>query len=277
MDIRPAVIAGRWYPGDPKTLRTTIDEYVDQVGQMDYLPDIQGVVVPHAGLRYSGAVAAHGFKSLLGRQYDAVVVISPYHNGHDLPVLTTAHDAYQTPLGVIPVDIEARDALAMQVDALQVRHDPEHAIEIELPFLQVTVGHFRLLPVMLARQGAAICRRLAQALVEIYAGKDVLVVASSDLSHYYPQETALRLDKELLRRLEAFDPESVLEAANEGVGYACGRGAIATVLWVTQMWGANRVRVVRHATSGDVSGDYGSVVGYAAAVIGKERGLTEND
>jgi hypothetical protein len=195
------------------------------------------------------------------------------HSGDRAPLLTTGHQAYGTPLGAVPVDGEAVRRLDQILQERlgrglkPVYNDPEHALEIELPFLQHVLGDFRLLPLMLADQRTHIVETLGRALAEVVRDRRVLFVASSDLSHFYPQARARELDTELLRRVEAFDPQSVMDAEEEGVGFACGRGAIAAVLWATQALGANRASVLHYATSGDVTGDLKAVVGYGAAAI----------
>lgn len=275
--IRPSSIAGTWYPDDPVRLTRELDHYLKQ-GQVPPPPGrVWGIVVPHACYHYSGQVAAYAFNCLAGLAPDLVVVVSPFHQAYTAPLLTTAHKAYQTPLDLIEVDTQAVQALNQ---ALRPRlgyglapllYDTEHSLEIELPFLQHILGKFRLLPVMLHNHNTAAIKALGQALAETLQGQSVLFVASSDLSHFYPQEIACKYDDRLLRRLEKFDPQGVLDAEAEGVGFACGRGAIAVVLWATQALGANRVTVLHHATSGDVSGNLRAVVGYGAAVIW-ERG-----
>lgn len=276
MEIRPSLIAGRWYPGDPEVLTWELDQYLRQADIR--LPNgrIWGVVAPHAGYHYSGGVAAHAFKCLRGLHPDLVVVLSPLHHAHPARVVTTAYDAYTTPLGFVEVDVPALDQLD---DLLQERHgysvaslrrDGEHALEIELPFLQQIIGQFRLLPLMMRDQRLETARTLGETLAEVVGGQNVLFVASSDLSHFYPQPEAYTLDQEMLHRLETFDPTGIIQAEKEGVGYACGRGAMAAMLWATQALGANRVTILDHATSGDVSGDYGAVVGYGAAVVWQE-------
>ncbi|HNB55299.1 MAG TPA: AmmeMemoRadiSam system protein B, partial [Anaerolineales bacterium] len=145
--------------------------------------------------------------------------------------------------------------------------DPEHALEIELPFLQHVLGEFLLIPLMLRDQSWETAHAVGEALAFALRGRDALLVASSDLSHFYPQFTAYPLDAEILRRIEALDAEGVIRANEEGVGFACGRGAIAAVLWAARRWGADQARVVGYATSGDVTGDFDKVVGYGAAVV----------
>lgn len=277
MKIRPSPIAGRWYPGDPTALEESIDRYLEQANVQLPPGKIRGIVAPHAGYRYSGVVAAHAFKCLYNLQPELVVVISPLHHVHPASLLTTAYDAYETPLGIIAVDDLAVEKLDQALKArlgfemAALDEDLEHSLEIELPFLQHVLGEFRLLPVMIRDQSEDIAEALGQALIETCGGQQVLFVASSDLSHFNPQKYACDLDAELLRRLAAFDPRGVLRTNEEGILFACGRGAIAATLWAAEGFGANQVTILHHATSGDVSGDYSSVVGYGAAVIWQAR------
>ena len=276
MNIRPSPIAGTWYPGNPERLEQTIIQYIDRVNTAVPPGKIWGLVVPHAGYRYSGQVAAHAFACLKGLQPDLIVVISPLHQMHHASLLTTAHDAYETPLGVVEVD---RAAVQQVHQVLQksglgltaVSHDHEHALEIELPFLQHVLGSFKLLPIMIRNQNPAVIQVLAQALADTLSDRDAILIASSDLSHFYPQQLAAEFDGEILRRLAAFDPHSILSAEEEHVGFACGRGAIAAVLWAARALGANQVDILNQATSGDVTGKYDSVVGYGAAVIWENK------
>jgi AmmeMemoRadiSam system protein B len=146
--------------------------------------------------------------------------------------------------------------------------DREHSLEIELPFLQrALTGDFKLLPIMIHAQEAIVARKLGFALSKVLKGKNVLLVASTDLSHFHDQQTAERFDREMLRRFEAFDPEAIFEAEQTGKAFACGHAAVAAVLWAARELGADKVKVLQHATSGDVMGDYSSVVGYGAAVV----------
>lgn len=275
MNIRPSPIAGTWYPGRPERLKQTVADFLNHVDTAVPNGRIWGLVVPHAGYRYSGQVAAHAFACLQGLQPELVVVISPLHSMHYASLLTTAHDAYETPLGVVAVDRTAVDNVnrVLHEDRLgltAVAHDQEHALEIELPFLQQVLGDFKLLPIMIRNQNKAVVKALAKALAKILADKNAVLVASSDLSHFYPQTLASEFDGEILRRLDKFDPKGILTAEEERTGFACGRGAIATVLWAAKKLGANQVDILKYATSGDVTGKYDSVVGYGAAVIWQE-------
>jgi AmmeMemoRadiSam system protein B len=283
-NIRPSAIAGQWYPGDADRLAATVDEYMDAA----HLPGIDGAVVgvmaPHAGYLYSGPVAGYAFAALRGMAPDVVVVLSPMHYPYYEELLTSSHDVYTTPLGDIPVHHEALRALdgyLMKELGLQltaVSRDSEHSLEIELPFLQRALGKpFSLIPIMVRKQSVEVAFGLGKALSrlilesETLADQSVILVASTDLSHFYPQPVAKKLDAEVLQRVEAFDPEGVILAEDEGKGFACGRGALATMLWTAKGLGADHAKVLNHATSGDISGDYDRVVGYGAAVVTRKN------
>ena len=274
IDVRPSPIAGQWYPSDPRRLAEDVDAYIRAAGKQELAGEVIGIIVPHAGHRYSGPVAGFAYSVLQGLKPEVVAIVSPMHYPYNQPLLTSAHQAYATPLGVVPIAEQALQALDRQLqDRLgyslaRVRKDPEHALEIEIPFLQkVLASDFRLLPVMMRDQSARVSRSLGQALAEVLKGTNSLLVASSDLSHFYPQSVAEQLDTVLLQQVEAFDPSGVLQVEEEGKAYACGRGAIASVLWAAREMGADQAQILRYATSGDVTGDYEQVVGYGAAVL----------
>ncbi|MEZ0395037.1 MAG: AmmeMemoRadiSam system protein B [Anaerolineales bacterium] len=276
--VRPSPIAGAWYEGNPAALARAVDTYLDRAELPELGGEVVGVIAPHAGHIYSGPVAGYAFAAVRGRTPDLVAVISPMHQPYYEPLLTTAHEAYATPLGEIPVDKEALAALDAELErtigitTTPVARDREHSLEIELPFLQrALAAPFKLLPVMVRAQEPGISQALGEALAEVLHGRNALLVASTDLSHFYDQETARLLDSEMLRCFEAFDPPAIFAAEASGRGQACGGPAVAAVLWAARGLGADTVRVLRYATSGDVTGDYSSVVGYGAAVVLKTK------
>lgn len=280
LDIRPSPIAGQWYPAQPNRLAKAVDGYIQNAHLPPLAGEVIAIVVPHAGHPYSGPVAGYAFAALRGLTPDVVAVVSPMHYPYMEPLLTTAHEAYGTPLGTIPVARDALDELNgylysdLGFGLSRVARDPEHSLEIELPFLQRALEQpFTLLPIMMREQARPLAEALGKGLARLIRqgqalrGKQTLLVASTDLSHFYPQPVAEQLDREMLRQVEAFDPAGVLRAEEEGKGFACGCGALAAVLWAAKDLGAAHVEVVRHATSGDVTGDFDRVVGYGAAVI----------
>ena len=274
LDVRPSPLAGRWYDDDPEVLARSVDGYLD----FAQLPDLEGeviaVIAPHAGHTYSGAVAGYAFAALRGRSPDLVAVIAPMHHPYYEPLITTAHEAYSTPLGNILVDKDTLNELdsVLKSELLfglsPVENDPEHSLEIELPFLQRALSSgWKLLPVMVRVREASISERFGKALAKILRGKNFVLVASTDLSHFYNQQTALTYDRAMLNAIESFDPDGAFDLERAGKGFACGLGALTAVMWAARELGADKVKVLRHATSGDVTGDYSSVVGYGAAAI----------
>lgn len=269
LDARPSPIAGHWYPGHADALRQTVTDMLDRAEVSSPPGRVVGLLAPHAGIRYSGPVAAHAFKLVRELDVSRVAIMSPMHHPYAAPLLTTAHAAYRTPLGDVPVDRETVDAIGERLPVEAVPQDPEHALEIELPFLQCVLGDFTLVPLMLREQTWSLAQQLGAVLAEVLRplSGGCLVVASSDLSHFYPHEVARGYDTTLLERVAAFDPQGIFEVEQKGIGFACGRGAIAAMLIAARALGADAARVVNYATSGDTGGDYSRVVGYGAAVV----------
>lgn len=278
LDTRPSPIAGKWYPGDANRLASSVDGYLNAAELPAVHGEVVGVMAPHAGHIYSGAVAGYAFAAVRDLKPELVAVISPMHYPYSQGLLTTAHQAYQTPLGRIPVDQEAIQTIERElsedvgIGLTAIRNDPEHSLEIELPFLQRALNSdFKLLPVMVREQSSRISQALGKALAKVLAGRPSLLVASTDLSHFYQQNQAEALDSFMLKQVAAFDPAGVIKAEEQGKGFACGCYALAAVLWAAKELGADSVQLLRHATSGDVTGDRSEVVGYGAAVITRSK------
>ncbi len=272
--IRPSPIAGTWYPGNPTQLRQTIQGYLEDASPPDLPGEVVALVAPHAGYRYSGHVAAHAFKTVQGREFSRVLVISPMHQYHPQPILASAHQAYRTPLGDIPVDRENLDKInsllkeQSGLDLTPAANDQEHSLEIELPFLQVTLSEdFALIPIMLRDQTYEIAQALGKVLSEVLKGQDCLIVASSDLSHFYTENQAHQLDERVIQALTAFSPDGLFDLKQRGEGQACGLAPMAAVLWASRRMGADQVTLLKYDTSASATGDRSSVVGYAAAAV----------
>jgi len=274
VDVRPSPIAGTWYEGNAEALARNVDEYLSDAKLPELDGDVVAVIAPHAGHVYSGSVAGYAFAALRDRKPDLVVVVAPMHQYYSEHLITTSHDAYRTPLGDIPVDKEALNELDALLKAdlgfglSPVSKDPEHSLEIELPFLQRALkSDWKLLPIMVRAQKPQVSERLGKALAQVLRDKNFVLVASTDLSHFYNQNAAITFDRAMLDAIESFDPDGAFELDRTEKGFACGLGAFTAVLWASRGLGANKAKVLRHATSGDVTGDYSSVVGYGAAVV----------
>jgi AmmeMemoRadiSam system protein B len=278
IDVRPSPIAGQWYEGDPTTLAQIVDEYLTAAALPELNGDVIGVIAPHAGHMYSGAVAGYAFAALKGLRPDLVAVIGPMHRPYDEPLLTTTHSAYFTPLGSVPVDKSALKDLDVMLKSelgygmTPIARDPEHSLEIELPFLQRIFQHdWKLLPIMVRALDERVSEGMGKALATVLRDRNAVLIASTDLSHYFQQEAALTYDRAMLKEIEAFNPIGAFDLDRTHKGFACGLGAFASVLWACKKLGADTVKVLRHATSGNVTGDYSSVVGYGAAAILKSN------
>lgn len=278
IDVRPSPIAGQWYEGDPTILAEIVDEYLNAATLPELRGEVIGVIAPHAGHMYSGAVAGYAFAALKGLRPDVVAVIGPMHRPYDEPLLTTAHDAYFTPLGSVPVDGTALKDLDVILKSelgygmTPVARDAEHSLEIELPFLQRIFQHeWKLLPIMVRALDERVSEGVGSALATVLRDQKAVLVASTDLSHFFQHETALTYDRAMLKEIEAFNPAGAFDLDRTHKGFACGLGAFTSVLWACKKLGADAVNVLRHATSGNVTGDYSSVVGYAAAAILKSK------
>jgi len=272
---RPSPIAGSWYAGDPESLTRQVDEYISsaKLKDEDLQGQVLGLVSPHAGHRYSGRTAGYAYKAIQETPRDLVVILSPFHPYSPASLLTTSHSAYRTPLGDVPVaipELEQLDSLLKKQGHTlkQIASDEEHSLEIQLPFLQrAWQSPFRLLPLMVRTHLPHAIRALAESVYSVIRDQRFLVIASTDLSHFYPLEIAQTLDSEMLRRIKTLSPEKVLSADTEGSASACGAGAVAAMLWITQLAGADRVFILNYSTSADGTGDSNSVVGYGAAAI----------
>ncbi len=268
--IHESVVAGSWYSADPALLKKELVRYLERATPPRFEGELTGLVVPHAGYLYSGRVAAWAYKLLYENQFDRVLILAPSHHASFPAASIYNLGGYRTPLGIVPLDRELIEELYKYVNL--VRYVPnadskEHSLEIQLPFLQTVLHSFTLTPVIMGSMRYDFCVQLAEAIAETCRRKRVLIIASSDLSHYYPYEEATRLDRVCLDRIDALDPEGLATDVEQQRTQACGAGPLITTMLATARLGADRGKVLNYANSGDVSGDRTGVVGYAAAAI----------
>lgn len=268
---QPRFADDMWYSGSAKKLSAAIDRYL-ATEPPDLIPEnLLGLVVPHAGHRFSGHVAGSGFGYLKPNTFDTVILLGPDHRGAAPGRTSTpAADLWRTPLGDIPVAWELLDPLRKELSLAVVDDDDEHSLEIELPFLQKKLETFRLVPLMMGSQSFQTCQQLSAVLVSALQrnGRHALFVASSDLSHFFDDDTARRLDTATIEYVLNMDARGLIEHVASGRLHgqplACGAGPIATVILATRALGAIQAHKLKYATSADVYPDRSRVVGYAA-------------
>lgn len=227
--VREPAVSGTFYPDNARALKAQIERYFDAVTLEKNHWDVVGTVSPHAGYMYSGQVAAYGYRTIIGESYDTVVLMAPSHRMHFDGAAVLDKGSYRTPLGLVDVDEDlARDMLAADpvVQRSVEAHQGEHSLEVQLPFLQVALKGFRIVPLIMGSQRVDECEKLARCLMHVLGGtnRHVLLVGSTDLSHYYPYESALRLDGAIVKHLEAFDTPALVADLKTGKGEACGAG-----------------------------------------------------
>ena len=280
--FRPAAFAGPvhagFYPSDPRQLRKEIEYYLAQAEPAGVAGTIWGLVAPHAGYVYSGPVAGWAYRQVVGEKYDAVILLAPSHREPFRFASVMTRGAYATPLGDLKVDGELAEELiaaAGKSAAASLKGHTtsgaltgEHSLEVQLPFLQVALGGIPIVPVVFGWVGWETCRNLGQALAEVSARRRLLVVASSDLSHYHSYDEAYKLDRRVIALIEALDAEGLAEGCRDGKLEACGGMPIASLLAAGTGLGSAGVKILRHKNSGDVpEGGKAQVVGYLAAAV----------
>ncbi len=271
--VRQPEVAGTFYPGSASTLGRDVDEMLGRAEIPDRYGTLVGIVSPHAGYMYSGFTAAHGYKALTGRRYDAVIVVGPSHQEYFDGISIYPGTRYRTPLGEVPIHEALRSKLVGAGGDIRLSvagHRTEHSVEVQIPFLQRVLGSFSFVPVVMGDQTAELCHTLADAIVSAASGQNVLLVASSDLSHYHPYQDAVSLDRRVVDLVEAFQPLQLLDSLQHRRLEACGGGPIVAVMLAAAKLGATTARVIHYCNSGDVTGDKSAVVGYLSATLTNE-------
>jgi len=269
--VRKSAVAGTWYPGSPAGIAAEVDEYLGAVRASAPAGRLVGLISPHAGLRYSGPVAAHAYALLRGRPSLTAVLVGPSHRIRFDGVAVAAQGAFETPLGRVPIDEELAGRLVAASDEIVDEprpHHSEHSLEMQLPFLQRLVPDLRIVPVLMGSQDRQEVDLLAGALVQALEGSDALLVASSDLSHYHPAPEANAIDARLVEEVRRLDPEKLMDLLENFRGHACGGGPMVAVMKAARARGADRSTILKYGDSGDVAeGDKSQVVGYLAAAL----------
>ena len=277
-EIREPAVAGAFYPDRPEVLTRDVKRYLENAKKEKVEGEIVALIVPHAGYMYSGQVAAYAYRLIEGKTFDSVVLVGPSHRALFKGASLYDRGAYRTPLGLVPVDVDLSKRMMegrKEIQFLPEAHAEEHSLEVQIPFLQMVFKSFKLVPIVMEPYWSwETCQTLASAMAEAVRGKKVLLIASSDLSHFHSYEKAVELDKIVLSHIEKFDAEGLNRDLKQNRCEACGGGPILSIMLAAKALGANKGKVLKCLNSGDVTGDRTRVVGYAAAVFYKTAGGT---
>lgn len=259
-----------FYEADPSRLRAQVAECFDANAPVEAKQRVIGAVVPHAGLMYSGHVAAAVYAAAdLPKR---LIILSPNHTGLGRPAAINRSGSWSTPLGEVKIDTELADALMRETPLLEedaLAHAREHSLEVQLPFLQTILPEFSFVPICLGAHRLDYAEEIGGAIARVVrASSDpIAILASSDMNHYEDQKTTLRKDQIAIDQVVAMNPQELWRVVDEYDVSMCGFIPTTTMLVAARQLGAKSAKLVKHATSGDINGDYGHVVGYAGILV----------
>jgi len=265
--VRPPAVAGHFYTANPDRLRSEVLEFTAHSGEK---VAALGCIVPHAGYMYSGHVAGAVYGTL--QLPSCFITLCPNHTGEGQPLSIMSQGRWQTPLGEVEIDHELADALIQRFPALREDHQAqkyEHALEVQLPFLQVLVPQFTFVPITVGLGRYEYLHGLGEALGQTLTDSRhrVMIVASSDMNHYESDSITREKDRRAIERILALDPAGLQEVLTREHSTMCGYGPTIAMLVAAKRLGATSAELVKYATSGDISGDRDSVVGYAGIIV----------
>jgi len=269
--IKKPVVSGTFYPDSPKILAGEIKQFLKLAKVVKKDRPIIALISPHAGYKYSGHVAAYGYKAIKGAAIDTVIIIGSSHYEHFEGISVYPKGAWQTPLGNVSIDEEMANSLiesSEQISFKSSAFSQEHSLEVQVPFLQMVLDDFRITPILMGKFSWENCQILSNALLEATADRDgVLVIASTDMSHYHGYSKAVEIDTATIAELKKFDPKSLYYDLLTKEGELCGGSAVISTLLYAKAKGADEIEILKYANSGDVTVDKTKVVGYLSALI----------
>lgn len=290
-NIRQPAVAGQFYPASADELAGQVDGFLDKAVLEKEKGKVSGLIVPHAGYVYSGSVAAAGFKQLEGADIDTVILIGNSHQAYFDGAAVFSEGYFATPLGEVEIDADLTQKLISESKIFKAdvaAHEFEHSLEVQLPFLQRVLKNFKLAPILLGNTGGEEVEVLARAISKNSSGRNILLVASTDLSHYPAYEQANYADKKtceailtgqaekLRQTIERLEKENIVNAQT----FLCAQEAVEVLMMVMQDMGVKDVSLLKYANSGDAAGDKSQVVGYAAIGFygeGRDRQLSQQE
>lgn len=277
-EVKKPVVAGAFYPASSIVLAGQVDRYLREANPQKIDGEIVALISPHAGYIYSGPVAAYGYKAISDRKYDTVIIIGLSHHIAFDGVSVLSKGFYETPLGKVEIDSEFTSKLMKLKKAViyfkPEAYEREHSVEVQIPFLQRSLKDFKIVPLVIGNLNYKTCEELAEALVKATIKenrKKILIVASTDMSHYYSYNDAVLKDQVTLSELSNFNPSRLAEKVSRGECELCGIAPVLATLMASEKLGANKITVLKYANSGDTAGDKSRVVGYGSLAIYREE------
>ena len=276
MQVRTPAVAGMFYPSEKNKLTKLIEDcFLHKFGPGKKPPKklenkIFGVICPHAGFVYSGPIACNSLYSISSESPELFIIIGPNHWGIGRSVATMKDCEWQTPLGNVQVDSESAEEISQLSKTIEpdyFSHTREHSIEVQIPILQNIFSNFKILPILLVNQSKEVAKDVGLAIAKIARKKNVMIIGSSDFTHYEPNEFAHEQDMALIEPILEMDVDKFYDVLQKRKVSACGYGAIASTIIACKDLGAIKGELLKYATSGDVTGDMSSVVGYGSIVF----------
>jgi hypothetical protein len=267
--IRKPVFSGKFYPSNPNDLSKMVEEFLNKTQIQEIKGEIKGIIAPHAAYVYSGEVAAYSYKLIQGKNYETVIIIAPTHNYGFYGCSIYPYGYYKTPLGYVKID----EVLAKEImknsgfDYIPKIHIPEHSIEVQIPFIQKVLPAAKIVPIIMGYQRKNTIKKLAKALTNSIRGKKVLIIASTDMSHYHSKKKANQIDQNTISLLKAYKCGTLIRKIERGAGIMCGGGPVVSMLLAIKSLGRPEVKILKYGDSADAGGPPSKVVGYLAAAI----------
>ena len=276
MQIRTPAVAGMFYPGEKNELKQSIKEsFLHKFGPGKIPPSqikkkIYGIICPHAGYMYSGPIACQSFYAISADLPELFIIVGPNHWGVGCNVATMKNSKWQTPLGEVEIDSETAEEISKIADVIDIdsfSHSREHSLEVQIPIIQEMSTNFKIVPIALIDQSKEVAVEVGTAMAEIAKKKKVMIIGSSDFTHYEPNEFAHEQDSALIEPILRLDVDEFYQVLQERNVTACGYGAIAATMIACKKMGATKGELLKYATSGDITGDTSSVVGYGSIIF----------
>jgi len=271
--IRKPVWAGQFYESDPARLSSMLDSYLESAEVKPVNGEVVGIISPHAGYIYAARIATCGYRLVKGQDYQSVVIIGPSHYYGFEGCSIYLKGGFETPLGVAKVDEDLARALskASGFGYIPQAHEKEHSVEVQVPYIQKVLPQAKIVPIVMGYQTESTIRTMAEALAKVLAGKKILVVASTDMSHFLSRKEANKVDNETISLLKAMDTRALMREVERQENIMCGGGPVLSLLLYAQKLGKARVSILKYGDSAEAGGPEDRVVGYMSAAVYLEK------